>query len=98
VLKPAFKLERDQSVRIELPEVEEEPLLAENIPLDVNYQDENVVVINKPAGMIVHPGAGHRTGTLVNAALYRWPEIRQVGRSATPMVWYIVWIRKLRAY
>lgn len=86
VLKPAFKLERGQSVRIELPEVEEEPLLAENIPLDVIYQDENVVVINKPAGMIVHPGAGHRTGTLVNAALYRWPEIRQVGDPQRPGV------------
>jgi len=86
VLKPAFKLEQGQNIRVELPEAEEETLLAENIPLEVIYQDEHVVVINKPAGMIVHPGAGHHTGTVVNAALYRWPEMRQVGDPERPGV------------
>jgi 23S rRNA pseudouridine1911/1915/1917 synthase len=71
VLKPAFKLQQGQSVHIELPETEEETLAAENIPLEVIYQDDQLVVINKPAGMIVHPGAGHRSGTVVNAALFR---------------------------
>jgi 23S rRNA pseudouridine1911/1915/1917 synthase len=86
VLKPAFKLEQGQNVRVELPEPEQELLQAENIPLEVIYQDEHVVVINKPAGMIVHPGAGHQTGTVVNAALYRWPEMRQVGDPQRPGV------------
>jgi len=86
VLKPAFKLEQGQNIRVELPEAEEETLLAENIPLEVIYQDEHIVVINKPAGMIVHPGAGHHTGTVVNAVLYRWPEMRQVGDPERPGV------------
>jgi len=86
VLKPAFKLEQGQNVRVELPEPEQELLQAENIPLEVIYEDEHVVVINKPAGMIVHPGAGHKTGTVVNAALYRWPEMRQVGDPERPGV------------
>ena len=81
VLKPAFKLEQGQNVRVELPEPEQELFQAENIPLEVIYEDEHVVVINKPAGMIVHPGAGHKTSTVVNAALYCWPEMRQVGDS-----------------
>jgi len=54
VLKPAFKLDQGQNVRVELPEPEQELLQAENIPLEVIYQDEQVVVINKSAGMIVH--------------------------------------------
>ena len=86
VLKPAFKLTPGQIVRIDLPEAGAEPLIAENIPLDVIYQDAGTVVINKPAGMVVHPGAGQHSGTVVNAALYRWPEMRQVGDPDRPGV------------
>ncbi len=55
--------------------------LPENIPLDVIYEDADVLVINKPAGLVVHPGAGNRTGTLVNALLYHFPEQAHLPRA-----------------
>src|SRR3954452_6175783 len=56
----------------------------EEIPLVVLYQDADVVVIDKPAGLVVHPGAGHPDGTLVNGLLARYPEIATVGDPARP--------------
>lgn len=55
--------------------------LPENIALDVVYEDDEVVVINKPAGLVVHPGAGNRTGTLVNALLYHYPDNAYLPRA-----------------
>lgn len=52
------------------PEIQEVDLIPQNIPLDVVYEDEDVIVVNKPAGMVVHPAPGHPDGTLVNALLY----------------------------
>lgn len=57
-------------IEIELPEPELLDLVPENIPLDILYEDEDVIVINKPQGMVVHPAAGNLSGTLVNALLY----------------------------
>ena len=85
-LKTAYKLTPGQSILVELPEEQEQGIPAENLPLDIIYQDANTIVINKPAGLIVHPGAGHPTGTLVNAALFRWPELREVGEAQRPGV------------
>ncbi len=53
----------------------------ESIPLDVLYSDEHIIVINKPAGLVVHPGAGNATGTLMNALLFHFPELRQLPRA-----------------
>ena len=53
----------------------------EDLPLDVLYEDEHVVVINKPAGLVVHPGAGNADGTLVNALLAKFPEVRALPRA-----------------
>ncbi len=55
---------------LELPEPEEARALPQNIPLDVVYEDEDVIVVNKPTGLVVHPAPGHSDGTLVNALLY----------------------------
>ena len=55
---------------VELPQVQEVPLVAQDIPLDVVYEDDDLLVINKPKGMVVHPAAGHEDGTLVNALLH----------------------------
>ena len=55
---------------------------AENIPLDILYEDEDIAIINKPAGMIVHPGAGADTGTLVAALLHRFGGIDGLSTSA----------------
>ncbi len=86
ITKSSFKLSPGQEVSISLPEVVETGLQMEKIDLEVIYQDENVVAVNKPAGMIVHPGAGHTSGTLVNAALAHWPEMRTVGEPTRPGV------------
>lgn len=53
----------------EVPEAVEPEILAENIPLDILYEDRDVILVNKPKGMVVHPAAGHYTGTLVNALM-----------------------------
>lgn len=55
--------------------------LPENIPLDIVYEDDDLVIINKPVGMVVHPGAGNRTGTLVNALLYHYPAQSHLPRA-----------------
>lgn len=57
-------------VSLTVPEAKETPILSENIPLDILYEDEDVLIVNKPKGMVVHPSAGHYSGTLVNAVLY----------------------------
>ena len=55
---------------LSLPEAEEVPLLPQDIPLDVVYEDGDVIVVNKPRGLVVHPAPGHPDGTLVNALLF----------------------------
>ena len=83
-LKASTKLETGDKVELLLEIEREDTLLAEDIPLNTIYVDENVIVINKPAGMVVHPGAGNQRGTLVNALLYHWPDIREVGEAGRP--------------
>ena len=56
----------------------------EDIPLDVVFEDDDLVVVNKPAGLVVHPAPGHVTGTLVNALLYRCPDLSGIGGVARP--------------
>jgi 23S rRNA pseudouridine1911/1915/1917 synthase len=75
-VKASYRIEGGEvaRVRIPLPEGNQGPK-PEPIVLDVLYEDENIVAINKPAGMVVHPAYGHTSGTLVNAALARWPQI-----------------------
>jgi 23S rRNA pseudouridine1911/1915/1917 synthase len=77
--KPAYRLEGGETIAIFLPPPETSEVVPENIPLDVLYEDDDLIAINKPAGMVVHPSYGHDSGTLVNAVLHRWPELRQVG-------------------
>lgn len=55
---------------VTIPKAQEIAILPENIPLDILYEDEDVLIVNKPKGMVVHPSAGHYSGTLVNAVLY----------------------------
>ncbi len=69
-LKANFKVSSGQEVEILLPEPETLKVEPENIPLDILYEDSDVIVVNKPKNMVVHPAAGHYSGTLVNALLY----------------------------
>ena len=66
----SMKLAGGEQVAVTLPEPEEAQALPEDIPLDVVYEDDDVIVINKPVGMVVHPAPGHSGGTLVNALLH----------------------------
>ena len=68
--KSSYNLKTDDEVVFELPPSQEPDIVAENIPLNVLYEDKDVIVVNKPKGMVVHPAAGHYSGTLVNALMY----------------------------
>ena len=66
-IKASYKVEVNDEVMVHIPEPESTDILAEDIPLDIVYEDQDVIVVNKPTGMIVHPSAGIYKGTLVNA-------------------------------
>ena len=69
-LSKKYKLKGGEVLEIFIPEPEPVEAIPENIPLDIVYEDEHVIVVNKPQGMVVHPAAGNETGTLVNGILY----------------------------
>lgn len=69
-VKSNFKLSASDQIEVEIPELKEPDILPENIPLDILYEDQDILVVNKPKGMVVHPAPGHYTGTLVNAIMY----------------------------
>lgn len=73
-------------VYVSIPPPEPSDLIPEAIPLDIIFENEDVMVVNKPAGMVVHPAAGHQTGTLVQAALAHAPEILGIGGEKRPGV------------
>jgi 23S rRNA pseudouridine1911/1915/1917 synthase len=81
--RAAFKMTAGQVVTVALPEIAEVEIVPEAIPLDVLFEDDDLLVLNKPAGMVVHPAPGHPTGTLVNAILHHAPGI-SIGGSNRP--------------
>lgn len=68
--KANYKLNQGEEILLEIPDPEEPDILPENIPLDILYEDQDLMVVNKPKDMVVHPSAGHYSGTLVNAVMY----------------------------
>lgn len=70
--KPSYRLRAGDEIEVELAELAAETFEPENIPLEIVYEDESLAVINKPAGMVVHPGAGVPNGTLANAIAYHF--------------------------
>jgi 23S rRNA pseudouridine1911/1915/1917 synthase len=86
VRRPSFKMTPGQRVHVTLPEIEEVDIHPEDIPLDILFEDRDVLVINKPAGLVVHPAPGHPSGTLVNAVLYHVPEIAIAGSNRPGIV------------
>ncbi len=70
IIKKSYKLMRGDEIEVTLPEVKELDLVAEDIPLDIVYECDDYMVINKPKDMVVHPSVGHERGTLVNALLH----------------------------
>ena len=65
-----YKLRKGDVLTVSIPEPKEYEILPENIPLDIAYEDDDLLVVNKPKGMVVHPAAGHYSGTLVNALMF----------------------------
>ena len=70
IVKPNYKVQQNDLVNLTIPDPEEPDILPENIPLDILYEDDAILIINKPKGMVVHPSAGHYSGTIVNAVMY----------------------------
>ena len=79
-------LEGAEHVQVHIPPPQPSELIPEDIPLDVIFENDDVLVINKPAGMVVHPAAGHFSGTLVHAALAHAPEMEGIGGEQRPGV------------
>ncbi|MEG1316648.1 MAG: RluA family pseudouridine synthase [Oscillospiraceae bacterium] len=69
-IKKNHRVTKGEIFVVEIPEVEETELIPENIPLDIAFEDDDIVVVNKPRGMVVHPAPGHASGTLVNALIF----------------------------
>ena len=68
--KANYRLKAEDLVTVEIPDAVETQILPEDIPLDILYEDDDLLVVNKPKGMVVHPSAGHYSGTLVNAIMF----------------------------
>ncbi len=84
VVRPSLKLRSGQSIRFRVPEPTSDDTVPENIPLDVLFEDDGLVVVNKPAGMVVHPARGNWTGTLTSALAYRFQSLSDVGGPTRP--------------
>lgn len=79
-----YKVVGGESIRIVMPPPEPTEIIPEDIPLDIVYEDENLIAINKAAGIVMHPATGHLTGTLANAVVYHFPNILEVGGVRRP--------------
>jgi len=77
--RPSYRVQVGDEVAVRVPAEMPAPVVPENIPLDVIYEDDVLLVVNKPAGMVVHPAYGHASGTLVNAVLAHCPQVADVG-------------------
>ncbi len=83
-VKASQRLLGGEILDIQLPPTAPTDLIPENIPLDIRYEDDDMLAINKPAGMVVHPSAGHTQGTLVNAILAYCPDLPGIGGEKRP--------------
>lgn len=83
-VKANYKLAEGDAIAVTVPEPEIKDLAAENIPLEVAYEDADVIVVNKPRGMVVHPAAGHPSGTLVNALMYHCTDLSGINGEIRP--------------
>ena len=80
-VKPKYKCEGFELLTLEVESEAQTRSLPEDIPLDVVYEDDDIIVVNKPVGMVVHPGAGNSSGTLVNALLHHYPKSAELTRA-----------------
>ncbi|MDR1568700.1 MAG: RluA family pseudouridine synthase [Streptococcaceae bacterium] len=83
-VKPNLKVKSGDVIEIIPPKLQSCELIAEDLPLEIIYQDSDVAVVNKPQGMVVHPAAGHANGTLVNALLYHLEDLSGINGELRP--------------
>jgi 23S rRNA pseudouridine1911/1915/1917 synthase len=83
-LRPSTPVRAGQSYSVDVPPAQESTLEPEPLPLRIVFEDADVVVLDKPAGMVVHPGAGHRGGTIVNALLHHVKDLSGIGGELRP--------------
>ncbi|MFC4652470.1 RluA family pseudouridine synthase [Lactococcus nasutitermitis] len=84
IKKAKYKVKTGDNIEFEPPVAKELEILAEDIPLDIIYEDADVAVVNKSQGMVVHPSAGHSTGTLVNALMYAMTDLSSINGVIRP--------------
>lgn len=82
--KPSFKVAAGHSIALTVPQARPVDIIPQDIPLDILYQDADVVIVNKPCGMVVHPAAGNEDRTLVNALLYHVRDLSGIGGEMRP--------------
>lgn len=83
-VKNNYKLKAGDQVTVQIPEVVELEITAEDLQLDIVYEDEDVIVVNKPRGMVVHPAPGHPSGTLVNGLMHHCKDLSGINGVARP--------------
>lgn len=83
-VKSNYKVQEGDSITWSIPEPEPMDILPENIDIDIVYEDEDVIVVNKPSGMVIHPSAGHYSGTLVNALLHHVKDLSGINGVERP--------------
>lgn len=81
---PAYRVRPGDAVALTVPEPAPSRLAPEAIPLDLVFEDRDLLVVNKPPGLVVHPAPGHRGGTLLNALLHHCPELTEIGEVSRP--------------
>lgn len=84
VTRSNYKVKENDEISINVPEPVELDVVAEDIPIEIVYEDDDVLVINKSQGMVVHPSAGHQNGTLVNALLYHIKDLSSINGIIRP--------------
>jgi 23S rRNA pseudouridine1911/1915/1917 synthase len=82
--KASQRLKGGERIEVIIPKIAESEIIAQQIPLDIRYEDKDIVIVNKPAGMVVHPSLGHESGTMVNALLAHSPDIAGIGGERRP--------------
>lgn len=83
-VKPSFKLAGGETIRVEISDPQPMELKSQPILLDIIHEDDDIVVLNKQVGLVVHPGAGNRTGTLVNGLIHHFDQLSSVSGSLRP--------------
>ncbi|WP_390620395.1 RluA family pseudouridine synthase [Stieleria varia] len=84
IVRPSFRLRAGQQLRFRVPDEMTDDVVPENIALDILYEDDGLVVVNKPAGMVVHPARGNWTGTLTSALAHRFQSLSDIGGPTRP--------------